>query len=67
VDRALLERRRRGRPSLVEGQSSTPVNVRLSEGDYRAATSKAHVERTTVTDLMRRALKQYLVRPPTSD
>lgn len=33
----MSEPRRRGRPTLVEGDSSTPVNVRIPSRDYDRA------------------------------
>jgi len=46
--------RRPGRPSLVEGEGSTPVSVRLSDSDYDQLCAEAKRQRISVAELIRR-------------
>jgi len=52
--------RRRGRPALVEGDTSTPVCVKVSTSDYDRASAKARQDGVTVPTVMRRALTRLL-------
>jgi hypothetical protein len=51
---------RRGRPALVDGEVSISVTVRMSLHDYDAASAKARQDRTSLPEIVRRALAQYL-------
>lgn len=51
---------RRGRPSLVPGESSERVCVRLPESDYDLAYKMATAQRVSVPELMRRAFRRLV-------
>lgn len=50
----------RGHPSLIDGETSTPVNVRLPATVYDRAYAKAREERVSVPDVIRRGLQKLL-------
>jgi Ribbon-helix-helix protein, copG family len=52
--------KRRGHPSLVDGETSTPVNVRLPDAQFDRADAKRKRDRVSMPTLLRRALTQLL-------
>ena len=54
-------RRRRGRPSIREGEASTPITVRLPLSQYDRVTRIAKSNREGFTDTVRRAIAQMVV------
>ncbi len=62
----LARLRRRGRPPLA-GSASKVYSIRLPEGLITSADARAAVEGITRSELVRRALIDYLLTEPESD
>ena len=62
-DKAPERRNKPGRPGLEAGRPSLPVMVRMRSSDYSAAALRAGLERRSVPDLVRSAVKRYLADP----
>jgi hypothetical protein len=52
--------RRPGRPPLVEGDTTTPVTIRVPSKEYDRVCERASRERVNVPDLIRRGLSRVL-------
>jgi len=52
--------RRRGRPTLVAGDTTTPVNLRVPSTDYDRACQLAQRDRVSVSEVLRRGLTRVL-------
>lgn len=55
-----MSTRKPGRPTLVAGQSSAAVCVKVPERMYDAAYKRAQAERVSVPELVRRGLARVL-------
>jgi predicted HicB family RNase H-like nuclease len=65
-DPKTFQPRRVGRPSLGKG-ASRRVTFRVSAQVLKAALQRAHVEGTSLSELARRVLEQYLKRRASSN
>lgn len=54
----MSEPRRRGRPTLVEGDSSTAVNIRIPSRDYDRAWKIARRRDVSVSKVLREGIRQ---------
>lgn len=54
----MSEPKRRGRPALVEGEPSTPVNVRIPARDYDRACKIARRQDVSVSEVLRQGIRR---------
>lgn len=57
----MAEPKRQGRPPLTEGDTTTPVTVRLPSKDFDRVCERASRERVKVQDLLRRGIASIVV------
>jgi hypothetical protein len=61
------EPRRRGRPTVTEGDTSTSVNVRIPSRDYDRAYQIAQRQGTSVSAVLRRGIRHAVCQDDDDD
>ena len=56
----MRDAKRPGRPPLVEGDTTTPVTIRVPSKEYDRACERATRDRVNVPDIIRRGLSRVL-------
>lgn len=55
-----MSEKKRGRPALVDGDTSTPVNLRIPSRDYDRACQIAKRQETSVSAVLRRGISRLV-------